>query len=173
VAARLGGVDAIVNAAGLMLHSPISAGATDDWARMVQVNILGTMHVTQAAIPYLRDAPVADIMLISSTSQDSVTIADFAMYSATKAALPRLAEALRMELADAPHIRVTIVKPGYILTDALGPGIRDEAVRRATEEVKKRIGMSPDTVAGELVHLLGLPGEITVREITLAPTARP
>jgi NADP-dependent 3-hydroxy acid dehydrogenase YdfG len=173
VADALGGLDGVVNAAGLMLHSRLSAGVTDDWARMVQVNILGTMHVTQAALPYLRRAELADLMMISSTAQDGVTTPDFAMYSATKAAVPRLVEALRMDLADSPQIRVTNVKPGYIRDGGLGPGIRDERLRAATEDVMNRIGMSAAAVAGQLVHLLALPAELNVREITLAPTARP
>ena len=173
VAERLGGLDAVVTAAGLMLHSRLSAGVTDDWARMLQVNILGTMHVAQATISYLREAPVADIMLISSTAQDAVTIPDFAMYSASKAAIPRLAEALRMDLADSPQIRITNVKPGYIRDGGLGPGIRDEQLRAATETVMRKIGMSSEAVAGQLVYLLALPADLNVREITLAPTARP
>jgi NADP-dependent 3-hydroxy acid dehydrogenase YdfG len=173
LAQRLDGLDAVVNAAGVMLHSPISAGVTDDWTRMIKINVLGTVYVIQAAIPFLRRAELADIVIISSTSQDAVTIPDFTMYSASKGALPRIAEGLRLDLADSPQIRITNVKPGYIRTGGLGPGIRNEALRAATEAVKDKIGMSPEAVAEQIRYLLALPPELNVRDITLAPTTRP
>lgn len=169
IAARLGGLDGLVNCAGLMLHSRLTAGIREDWRQMLEVNVLGTTNACVSALPFLRAARYADLMIISSPSADRVAAPDFAMYSASKAALSRLAEALRAELdADGAPVRVTLVKPGYIDTDGVIASVRDPRVRALVVERAKTIGMAPATVANELVHLLALPADVGVHELSLA-----
>lgn len=173
IAARLGGLDALVNNAGVMLHSPVGAGLTEDWDTIFRINVLGMLHVTHAALPHLRSAARADLVVVASTAADRVTAADYGVYAATKAAQARLTDALRLELADAPHVRVALVKPGFMNTPGLGPGTRDPQLQEQVLALKQRIGLSPETVAAEIRHLLALPPEVTLAEITILPTARP
>ena len=98
--AALGGLDGLVNNAGLMLHSLIGDGLDEDWDAIVRVNILGMLHITSAAIPYLRAATLADLVVIASLASDRVAAPDYSVYSATKAAQLRLTEGLRLELAE-------------------------------------------------------------------------
>ena len=119
-AERLGGLDVLVNNAGLMLHSPVGAGFVEDWDRSYRANVLGMLHVTHAALPHLRASADADLVVVASTATDRVTAPDFGVYASTKAAQGRLTEGLRLELADAPHVRVTLVKPGFMNTPGLG-----------------------------------------------------
>jgi NADP-dependent 3-hydroxy acid dehydrogenase YdfG len=172
IAGRLGGLDGLVNNAGVMLHSPIGAGYVDDWEQIFRVNVLGMLHVTHAALPLLRQAGDADLMTIASTSSDRVTAADFGVYSATKAAQARLVDGLRLELADAPRIRVSLVKPGFMNTPGLGIGTRDPDLRHSIVGLKERIGLPPETVAVEVLHLLALPWAVTIPEVTIVPSAR-
>jgi clavulanate-9-aldehyde reductase len=172
VADALGGLDALVNTAGLMMHSRISDGQTEDWRQMLEVNMMGTMHATRAALPFLRAAPLGDVLVVSSVAADRVAAPEFAMYSATKAGLARLAEGVRAELADAPHVRMTLVKPGYIDTEGVIAHIRDEQVRRETAARASELGMAPAMLAEELVHVLALPRELNVIELAIV-RARP
>lgn len=173
IAARLGGLDGLVNNAGVMLHSPVGAGYARDWEEILRINVLGTLHVTHAALPHLRAAADADLMTIASTASDRVTAADFGVYAATKAAQARLVDGLRLELADAPHVRVSLVKPGFMNTPGLGIGTRDPALQQSIVGLKERIGLAPEVVAEQVRHLLALPWEVTVPEITIVPSARP
>lgn len=169
----LGGLDGLVNNAGVMLHSPVGAGYADDWEEIFRINVRGMLHVTQAALPHLRAAGRADLATIASTASDRVTAADFGVYAATKAAQARLVDGLRLELADAPQVRVSLVKPGFMNTPGLGAGTRDAGLRESIVGLKERIGLPPETVAEQVLHLLALPWEVTVPELTIVPTARP
>lgn len=172
LAEGLGGIDAVVNNAGVMLHSRIAAGLSDDWDASFRSNVMGMLHVLHAAIPHLRAASAADVVVVASTSSDRVTAADFGVYAATKAAQMRLAESLRMELADAAHVRVSLVKPGFMNTPGIGPGTRDPELQQSVMDLKQRIGLAPELVAQEICHLLMMPREMTVPELTILPTAR-
>jgi NADP-dependent 3-hydroxy acid dehydrogenase YdfG len=134
---------------------------------MLEVNMMGTMHATRAALPFLRAAPMSDLLVVSSVAADRVAVPEFAMYSATKAGLARLTEGVRAELEDAPHVRVTLVKPGYIDTEGVVAHIRDEQVRRATAARASQLGMAPAMLAEQLAHVLALPRELNVTELSI------
>lgn len=172
-AAALGGLDGLVVNAGLMLHSLIGDGLDEDWDAIVRVNILGMLHITSAAIPYLRDATLADLVVIASLASDRVAAPDYSVYAATKAAQLRLTEGLRLELAEDRGIRISLVKPGFMNTAGIGTGTRDPERQKQVLELKERIGLPPEVVAEEIRHLLALPPEVTVPELTIVPTARP
>jgi NADP-dependent 3-hydroxy acid dehydrogenase YdfG len=172
VAERLGGLDGLVNCAGQMLHSRITAGFREDWEGMLNVNVLGTLNTTVAAWPLLRQAPYADVMFISSRSADRVAGADFAMYGATKAALLRVADGLAAEVAEENlPIRITTIKPGYIDTEGVVSHIRDAAARALITANAKQIGLPPEPYAEEIVHLLSLPRSLRVAEMTIERAA--
>ncbi len=172
VVGTLGGLDVVVNNAGVMLHSPVGAGFAEDWERSFRANVLGMLHVTHAALPHLRASADADLVVIASTATDRVTAPDFGVYASTKAAQGRLTEGLRLELADAPHVRVTLVKPGFMNTPGLGTGTRDPALQARVVEQKRTIGLPPERVAAVIRQLLELPAEVSVPEITIVPTPR-
>jgi NADP-dependent 3-hydroxy acid dehydrogenase YdfG len=130
------------------------------------------LHITHAALPHLKAAKRADLVVVASTSADRVTAADYGVYAATKAAQARLAEAFRVELSEEPHVRVSLVKPGFMNTPGLGSGTRDPELRRNVVALKQRIGLSPELVALQIRHLLELPQEVTIPELTIIPTAR-
>jgi NADP-dependent 3-hydroxy acid dehydrogenase YdfG len=172
-ATALGGLDGVVINAGLMLHSLIGDGLDEDWDAIVRVNILGMLHITSAAIPHLRAATLADLCVIASLASDRVAAPDYSVYAATKAAQLRLTEGLRLELAEDRGIRVSLVKPGFMNTAGIGTGTRDPERQKQVLELKERIGLPPAAVAEEIRHLLALPSEVTVPELTIVPTARP
>jgi NADP-dependent 3-hydroxy acid dehydrogenase YdfG len=173
VAESIGGIDVLVNSAGMMLHSRLSAGLSEDWEQMFGANVLGLLHVTHASLEYLRDAEVADIVNLSSVAADEVAVPDFAVYSATKASVSRLTEGIRKELAKEGDIRVCSVKPGTVRTDGFGPGIRDAKLREQVVAHKEATAMEPSVVADQIVHVIALPRVASITEITIVPHRRP
>ncbi|MGW4537416.1 SDR family NAD(P)-dependent oxidoreductase [Streptomyces sp. WAC 01325] len=109
-------MDKLVNNAGLMLLGPFPGADPNDWQRMVDVNLMGLLHTTYAAVPHLvkgaADGPrqVADIISISSLNGRNA-YAMMAVYTATKFGVTGFSEALRQELAK-QHLRVSVVEPG-------------------------------------------------------------
>lgn len=169
IADQLGGLDGLVNNAGVMLHSRISTGVAEDWEKMIGINVLGLLYVTYAALEHLRQADHADIVNISSTAADIVALPDFAVYGATKAGVMRITEALRLDLAKDPDIRVMAIKPGAVKTPGFGPGIRDPELRQSVEARKQTAAMEPSLIAAQICHLLALSRSACITEMVILP----
>jgi NADP-dependent 3-hydroxy acid dehydrogenase YdfG len=164
----LEGLDGLINCAGLMLHSRLSLGTYEDWRQMVDVNLLGPMLMSHAAIPYLRENGSGDIVNVSSTAKRQVTRPEYALYSATKSGLAMVSSGLRQELAE-DHIRVSLVTPGLVRETGFGPDIRDDCLREEIMSMKDVRGIAPDLVAEQVCHVLALPPEACIDEIVIVP----
>jgi len=169
IAEQLGGLDGLVNNAAVMLHSRISAGVSEDWKEMLDVNVLGVLHVTYAALEHLRRADYADIVNVSSIGADRVSMPDYALYSATKAAVVRITEALREDLAQDADIRVGVVKPGMVKTGGFGPGVRDPDLRKQVEATKEKAAMAASVVADQICHMIAVPRTACISELVVIP----
>ena len=105
----LGGLDLLVNDAGIALARRSADTTLADYRRLLEVDFLGAIHVTQAALPRLLAAGGADVVNVSSLAA-LLPIAGYAAYAPAKAALAAWSEVLRQELA--PHgVRVSVVFP--------------------------------------------------------------
>lgn len=107
-------LDALVNNAGIVVSGPMEAVTTDDWRRQLDVNVVGQLAVTRAALPALRRA-TGRIVFVSSVN-GRVSMPLIGAYCASKFALEAAADALRMELAPW-SIRVVVVEPAQTDTD--------------------------------------------------------
>jgi 3-dehydrosphinganine reductase len=108
-AAALGGLDLLVNDAGLALARREADTALADYRRLFEVDFLGAVHVTRAARPHLAAAERADVVNVSSLAA-LLPIVGYAAYAPAKAALAAWSEVLRQELAPR-GIRVAVVFP--------------------------------------------------------------
>jgi NAD(P)-dependent dehydrogenase (short-subunit alcohol dehydrogenase family) len=150
-AKALGGLDCVVNAAGVLAMAPFDQMETNDWARQLAVNLTGPFLVCRTAVQHLRKAPTGTIVNISSGIAIR-PIANYAGYAASKAGLLALTKVLAQELA--PSIRVNAVCPGPVET----PLIRDvypdaESRRKATELYALRRFGKPDEIAATVLFL--------------------
>lgn len=172
LAARLDGLDGLVNNAGVMLHSRIGQSRSRDWRMLVEVNILGVLHASVAAIPFLRHAAAAggpsDLLTVGSAGSDRVALPEFAVYMSTKAAIRRIVEGLRLELA-ADLVRVSTVSPGTTNTEGHGPGIVDSDLRARLVAEKTAAGMDPRQVAAQIAAVLALPVGVSVPNLDVRP----
>jgi NADP-dependent 3-hydroxy acid dehydrogenase YdfG len=117
------------NAGGARGLDPIGEAKVDDWQWMYDVNVLGTLRVTQALLPDLEASGAGSVIVMSSTA-GLIVYEGGAGYAAAKHAQTALAETLRLELSGRP-IRVIEIDPGMVRTDEFGlvrfGGDRDKA----------------------------------------------
>ncbi|WP_194833670.1 SDR family NAD(P)-dependent oxidoreductase [Nocardia sp. XZ_19_369] len=109
-----GRLDILVNNAGIGAQGTIADHTDDEWRRVFEVNVLGTVRVSRAALPHLRRSPAAAIVNICSIAA-TTGLPDRAVYSASKGAILSLTRAMAADhLRDG--IRVNCVNPGTVDT---------------------------------------------------------
>jgi NAD(P)-dependent dehydrogenase (short-subunit alcohol dehydrogenase family) len=157
-AKALGGIDGVVNAAGIDLVADIEAMSLADWSRIIAVNLTGPMLVMQAAFPHLRAARSATIVNVSSAAGLSPLKHRMA-YCASKAGLQMASKALAMEAA-AFGIRVNTVCPGAVETGLFRAGVDASPYPVAAyAEVRARYALqriaTPEEIAAAILWLSG------------------
>jgi NADP-dependent 3-hydroxy acid dehydrogenase YdfG len=163
-AARLDGLDGVVNAAGLVRPSRVADADPADWRRMLEVNVLGLLHVTQAAIPHLRAAGRGDVVNLSSMSGRRIQSPEMGVYAATKSAVHALSEGLRRELRG-DRVRVSVLAPGLVDTPIF-EGL-DDPVAVGLRERAPTAGLRAEEVADAIVEVLAAPEHLMHVEVAL------
>ena len=149
----LGGVDALVNNAGLVTRKSIVDISLEEWRAMVDLNIHGAFHAIRAVLPYLRRQQRGHIINISSIS-GKLPLPGGSGYAATKYALTGLSQSLFQELRD-EGICVSTVYPGSVDSDSHrhDPG-EDHSWKVTPEEVGQAcrdiLRLGPETAVSEL-----------------------
>lgn len=113
-AQALGGIDGVVNAAGIMRTGPIEDTPMAVWRQVIDVNLTGTFMVSRACLPWLRQAEGATIVNIASAAGLLPNAPGLTAYAASKGGVVNLGRAMAAELA--PAIRVNTVCPGMVDT---------------------------------------------------------
>src|SRR5215216_4558154 len=126
---EFGSVDILVNNAGVMLLSTVGKGLSDQWRQMFEVNVMGLLYATDAAIERMKEQGSGHLVNISSVAGRKVTRDSSGVYAGTKFAVNAISEGLRQELLE-DNIRVTIVEPGAVDTE-LPNHITDEEARES------------------------------------------
>jgi NADP-dependent 3-hydroxy acid dehydrogenase YdfG len=171
--AELGRLDTLINNAGLMLLGPVIGAPTDDWRRMVDVNVLGLMYCAHAALPHLIRAAedssrrVADMVNLSSVA-GRIARNGSAAYNATKHAVGAFSEALRQEVATR-HVRISLIEPGVTETELAGHN-RPEVL----DQVNRRFGDITRLQAVDIAEAIGFvvtrPWHVIINELMVRPT---
>ena len=152
---QLGGLDVLVNSAGVGWTGPLIEFDEESWDGMLDINLKGTFFCCQAALPYLRESG-GNIVNLGS---DAGLIGDAGMsaYCASKGGVVNLTRALALELA--PRVRVNCVCPGYVDTDMVRRDGIDQAQDPAIAEQEiinyaplKRMG-EPQDIGRAIAYL--------------------
>ena len=166
--AELGRLDTVVNNAGVMLLGPALDTPTEEWDRMVALNVQGTLYVTHAALPHLvqaaADGPrqVADLVNISSTA-GRVARPGSSVYTFTKFGLNGFAESLRQELLK-QRVRVSVVEPGTVDTELVSH-LRED-VRQAAQRLVAAIEpLRPEDIADAVSYIVTRDRRVAVNEM--------
>jgi NADP-dependent 3-hydroxy acid dehydrogenase YdfG len=169
----VGRLDIVVANAGLMLLGSIRDSPTEEWRRMIDVNVLGMMYTARAGLPSLLTAAtqdprhVADLVLVSSVAGRVARLGSGA-YNASKHAVGAFGEALRQEVT-AEHVRVSLIEPGAVDTELAShnrPEIQEGlATRFATMQ-----RLAAADVARSIAFVVSQPRHVAINEILIRPT---
>ena len=140
----------------------------DQWRRVIDINLYGTLYTCKAAVPHMKAQGAGDIINISSTSGRRAA-GLFGPYSTSKFGLTGLTEGLRQEVGGA-GIRVSIIEPGATETEIAG-SITDPKWRDAIQHhVTKDGAMQPSDIADAIIFIVSLPRRANVSQILIRPT---
>ncbi|GGF19883.1 SDR family oxidoreductase [Williamsia phyllosphaerae] len=171
VATEFGGIDILVNCAGVGTWGPAVDAKLADWTAMVDVNVNGVFAATHAALPHLVAAAkgprgISDIVNVSSIAGRRVPSFQSNVYAATKHAVGAFSEGLRQELAP-EHVRVGVVEPGIVTTEMTTSG-EEHAPDAST--IEGLGALDPDDIAAAIVYIVTRPRHAAVNEVLIRPT---
>jgi 17beta-estradiol 17-dehydrogenase / 3beta-hydroxysteroid 3-dehydrogenase len=166
-----GGVDVLVNNAGLGMHAPLMSGDTEHWREMLEVNVLALTVCTREAIQDMQRTGQGHIIHISSMAGHR-TPSGSGMYSATKFAVRALTEGLRQELRAADsQVRVTSISPGFVETEFAEVYTGDPAAAAAT--YSRFVVLQPEDIADMVAYALAAPPHMQLHDMLVRPTQQP
>ncbi|MGH2873144.1 MAG: SDR family NAD(P)-dependent oxidoreductase, partial [Solirubrobacteraceae bacterium] len=167
---ELGRLDALVNNAGVMLLGPIEGAPTEEWRRMVGVNVMGVLYCTHAALPIMRAQGGGDIVNVSSVG-GRVVATNSGVYALTKFGIGAFSEVLRRETMDA-GIRVIVIEPGRVDTE-LREHVRPEVLARMPSGFADVQPLTSAEIADTIVWALAQPPNVIVSELLVRPARSP
>lgn len=169
--ADLGGLDCLVNNAGVMLLGLVQGAETAQWRRMIEVNLLGLLYCTHAALPLMRDGGGGDIVNVSSVAGRTAALGS-AVYNMTKWGVTGFSEGLRQE---ALHlgVRVSCVEPGMVDTELQGHNENPMVVEQL-EKMREATGkvLEAEDIARAVVYAVAQPEHVSVNEVLVRPTGQ-
>lgn len=166
--ARFGRLDILVNNAGVMYLEPVETADLGRWRHMLEVNVLGLIAATQAALPGMRQRRSGHIVNISSTAGRTGNPGG-AAYSATKFGVVGFSEALRKEVYK-DNIRVTVIEPGIVETELrehIAHAPTQQAINTWAESMRQLKG---EDIANTIVFCVSQPDHVNINEILMRPT---
>ena len=167
---ELGRLDGLVANAGVMLLGPVEGAPTEEWRRMVHVNVFGVLYCTHAALPLMRAQGSGDVVVMSSVA-GRVARAGAGVYNLTKHGVNAFAEALRQETVGS-GIRVTMIEPGAVATE-LPDHNRPEILTQLARHFDGLDRLHAEDVANATLYALGQPPHVSVNELLARPSRQP
>jgi NADP-dependent 3-hydroxy acid dehydrogenase YdfG len=170
---ELGRLDTLINNAGVMLLGPIEGAPVEEWRRMVELNLLGLLYCTHAALPHLLAAAqedprhVADVVNVSSVA-GRMARQGSGVYNATKFGVGAFSESLRQEVTRR-HVRVALVEPGATRTELAGHN-RPEVIKTISANFGQTELMQAEDIAESIVFTVTRPRHVAVNEVLIRPT---
>src|SRR5688500_13663511 len=159
-AAALGGIDIVINNAGVGVFKPVAELSVDEWRMMFETNVTGIFNTSRAALPHLRARGGGWVINVSSLSGTN-PFAGGAAYCATQAAVNAFSEAFMQEVRH-DGVRVAYVAPGSVDT-TFGGGARD----------KSSWALRPEDVAQVIGDLVAYPGRSLPSRVEIRPSQPP
>lgn len=164
-----GGLDVIINNAGLMAQSTLEARRIDEWQRMIDINIKGVLYGIAAALPAMQAQKRGHIINVASVAGHKVR-GGGVVYSATKHAVRVITEGLRQEVKPY-NLRTTIISPGAVDTE-LPAGTLEPQTASGIKSFYESYAISADSFADSVLFAMNQPENVDINEILYRPTAQ-
>ncbi|MEP2238784.1 MAG: SDR family oxidoreductase [Maribacter sp.] len=165
---EFGKITGLINNAGLMPLSFVEKLKTDEWDKMVDVNIKGVLNGVAAVLPELKENNGGNIVNISSMAANRY-FPGGAVYCATKSAVKMFSEGLRQELAPKYGINITSIEPGAVATN-LTSTITDEDIKDKMKEMQKMETLEAEDIANSIYYVLTQPKRVNINDVYLVPS---
>lgn len=166
--AAFGRIDILINSAGIMEAGGIENCDTAIYRRVIDINLMGTVYTSAAAVPHMLEQGGGDIITISSLAGRKGGPMTSA-YSASKHAVNMMTDGMRQELGG-KNIRVTTLMPGATETE-VADSISDPQWRTAIKaHVSKEGAVKPRDIGEAIVFILAMPRRTNISEISIRPT---
>ncbi|MGI5268856.1 SDR family NAD(P)-dependent oxidoreductase [Nonomuraea sp. CA-218870] len=172
LAASLERCDVLVNNAGGALGlEPVAEGRVDDWQRMYDTNVLGSLRVTQALLPKLVESGDGVLVMLTSTA-GLVSYEGGGGYCAAKHAQTSMTETLRLELVGQP-VRIVEIAPGMVRTEGFAlTRFRGDAERAGKVYEGVPGPLTADDVADAIAWCVTRPAHVNVDRLVIRPRAQ-
>ena len=157
---HFGGLDVLVNNAGVGVFRPVADMTVEQWHRVIDTNVNGVFYSCHAALPHLRARGGGWIISVSSLAGVN-SFPAAAAYCASKAALNAFSESLMQEVRH-DGIRVSYVMPGSVRTDFMGTPGKDDEWK-----------LAPDDIAQVVVDLIAHPARSLPSRVEIRPAQPP
>ena len=165
-------IDILINNAGHDIggRKRFDVGSADDWAAIVETNLIGLMRVTRAFLPDMVKRNTGDIVNMGSIAALRI-VPDMAPYNASKAGLHMLTEVIRAELAET-GIRVTEIMPGLTRTGIILTRYRGDQAKEKAYFDEFKLALDPEDIARSIMFALAQPRHVQVAQMVVLPVNR-
>jgi NADP-dependent 3-hydroxy acid dehydrogenase YdfG len=165
---ELGGLDVLVNNAGVMLLGTIVGADPEDWRRMLHTNVLGLMYMTHAAIEGMVAQGAGDVVNISSVAGRTAR-KGAGVYNASKWAVNAFSESLRQEVTGR-GVRISLVEPGAVATELRTHITQDDARQDADRFARTIRQLQSEDIARAILYVVTQPAHVAINEVLVRPT---
>jgi NADP-dependent 3-hydroxy acid dehydrogenase YdfG len=154
-----------------MLLGPFEGQPSEEWRRMIEVNLLGVLYCTAPALPLIRESGGGDIVNVSSVAGRHAN-AGSSVYNLTKFGVTAFSEALRQEALHS-KIRVTCIEPGYVETE-LQSHNKNPVVQQALAKMREQVTepLQAVDIANAIHYALAQPAHVSINEVLVRPTGQ-
>jgi len=150
VVSAMGGLDVVINNAGISIRHKFLDITAEEWSRVMAVNLTGVFYVAQTAARYMMEH-AGGVILNTASTNGIVGYPYYADYNATKAGVIELTRSMALELA--PKVRVNAVAPGYVLTPMQRAEYSDEMLAAVNAKLPLGRHAKPEEVAALFAFL--------------------
>src|SRR5690348_1570621 len=148
--AIMGGLDVLINNAGISIRHNFLDITSEEWDKVIAVNLTGVFYMAQAAARHMMEKGSGVILQTASTN-GMMGYPYYADYNATKAGVIELTKSMALELA--PKVRVNAVAPGYVLTPMQRAEYTDEMLAEVNRKIPMRRHAKPEEIAALFAYL--------------------
>jgi NADP-dependent 3-hydroxy acid dehydrogenase YdfG len=163
---KMGGIDVLVNNAGLGFFEKIVDGRIEQWHQMIDVNIKGVLNCLHACLPHLVSSSGLVIQVASVAAHH--VFPNSGVYCATKHAVAAISESLRLELSG--KIRVSTISPGAVNTNFINTTTDEEMLKEYKNYFET--SLPAETIAEQIRYCVNCPESAVISEIILRPNRK-